>query len=189
MPKRPFFSISYLLFSIIYLLSGCLSNSPEELDRLTKEDAAFKQMIIARDQAHAQIQAIKADLLEKKKATDMQVEKLRQNYDAFSKAQSQTIDKYRATVDANRNLLKHEIEVSEAQMVAKLKELEGYQSTLSDVQRMLGQSKDIKLSNTEKEKWQERVLMLSEKIRPLSEEIQELKLQARLKKQKLTYLR
>ncbi len=178
----------FLLASLALLLGGCFSNSPEELDRLTKEDPAFKQMVIARDQAHAQIRSIKDDLLAKKKATDAQVDKLRQNYDAYAKAQNQTIDKYRATIDANRNALKREIETAEAQMLAKQKELEGYQSTLTDVQNMLRQSKDIKLSGAEKEKWQERVLMLSEKIRPLAEEIQELKLQTRLKKQKISYL-
>ena len=68
-------------------------------------------------------------------------------------------------------------------------EVLGYQKTLLDVRRVLREGKGISLSKTERQKWAERILMLSEKIRPLAEDIQELKLQIRLKKQKIQYLR
>ena len=57
----------------------------------------------------------------------------------------------------------------------------------SRLRLVLREGKGINLSTQEKQKWEERILMLSEKIRPLSEEIQELKLQNRLKKRKIGY--
>jgi hypothetical protein len=57
------------------------------------------------------------------------------------------------------------------------------------VRKVLHESKGITLSKAERQKWEERVLMLSEKMRPLMDEINDLKLQIRLKKQKVQYLR
>lgn len=184
---RKFFILTLLCFSG---LSGCdFNQNPEEMDRLMKEDAGFKQMIGARDQAHRQIAIIKDDLLKKKSILDAQIEKQRAEYDRYAKAQNIKIEQYRGTIDANRNVLRHEIDTASAQLEAKSTELEGYQKTLSDVQKVLKESKGITLSPQEKKKWEERVLMLSEKIRPLTEEIQELRLQVRLKKQKTGYLK
>ncbi len=56
------------------------------------------------------------------------------------------------------------------------------------MQKVLKDPKGITLSAQDKKRWSEHVLMLNEKIRPLSEDIQELKLQVRLKKQKIAYL-
>ena len=53
-------------------------NSPEELDRLTKEDPVFKQMILQRGQAKARAQLIREDLLGRKKTMDAEIDKLRQ---------------------------------------------------------------------------------------------------------------
>ena len=164
-------------------------HAPEELDRLTKEDPAFKQMIAARDQMHSQIRLIKDDLLEKKKAMDAQIGKLRQDYDVYAKAQTLKVEKCQNAIDANRKALKNEIETASAQLEAKQTELQGYEKTLGDVRKVLHESKSINLSAQEKQKWEERVLMLSEKIRPLTEELQELKLQIRLKKSKISFLR
>lgn len=171
------------------LVSGCLQESPEELDRLTKEDPAFKQMIQLRDQTHAQIRLIKDDLLNRKKSLDGQVEKLRADYDATAKAQNKKVELLRGAIEQNRELLKRSMEMESASLDSKQAELEGYQKTLSDVRKVLHESKGISLSKNEKQKWEERILMLSEKMRPLSEEIQELKLQIRLKKQKIGYLK
>ena len=177
-----------ILIAILLTAAGCSSNSPEELDRLAKEDPNFKQMILARDEAHHQIQMIKEDLLNRKKVMDSQIEKVRKEYDGYAKNQNLKIEKYKSTVETNRNALKHEIETKEAQLAARLTELGGYQKTLDDVKKVMSESKGISISAQEKEKWDERMLMLSEKIRPLSEEMQELKLQIRLKKQKIGYL-
>ena len=171
------------------LLAGCSSVSPEELDRLIKEDSGFKQMIQARDENHRQINLIKQDLLDKKKLIDAQVDRVRREYDVYAKAQNLKIEKYQAAIDAGRNLLRRETETAAAQLNAKLAESDGYEKTLADVKRVLEGSKGIHLSQDEKERWQERVAMLTEKIRPLVEEIQELKLQIRLKKQKINFLR
>lgn len=169
--------------------SGCEWNrGPEELERLVKEDPAFKAMILHRNQSHSAIDAIKADLLEKKKIADAQVDKIRNDYDLYAKAQNKKIEQYRAAIEANRTKLKNDITAADGSIEAKETELEGYQKTLVDVQRMLRESKGITLSPQEKKKWEERLLMLQEKIRPLSEEITELKLQIRLKKQKTGYL-
>jgi predicted nucleic acid-binding Zn-ribbon protein len=116
------------------------------------------------------------------------VDKLREEYAAYSRAQNLKMEKYQAMIDAERAALKTEIENDNGSLDAKTKELGGYEKTLSDVKQML-EGKNIRLSPQEKEKWQERILMLSEKMRPLTEEIQELKLQIRLKKQKIGFLK
>lgn len=176
-------------FLSLILLSGCLSESPEELDRLVKEDPVFKQMIVLRDQAHRDILLIKQDLLSRKNVLDAQFSKMRSEYDVYAKAQNKKIDQYRSTIEAHRNQLKKEIELAAASMEDKETELAGYQRTLADVKKVLTEGKGISLSKAEKQKWEERILMLSEKMRPLSEEIQELRLQVRLKKQKIGFLK
>ncbi len=170
-------------------LSGCAPYGPEELDRLTKEDPRFKQMILTRDQIHAQIHAIKDDLLAKKKAMDAEISRFRREYDAYSKAQNLKIEKYEAAIEANRNTLKREIDTASAQLAAKVAELEGYQKTTVDVKKVLEESKGLRISAEEKQKWEERLLMLSEKMRPLADELQELKLEMRLKKRKIGFLK
>lgn len=172
----------------ILLLTGCASYGQEELDRLVKEDPRFKQMILQRDQVRSQVRFIKNNLLIKKKAMDAQIDKLRQEYDNFAKAENVKMDRYSAYIQSNKLMLQKEIEGSQAQLKSKLSELEGYQKTLSDVQKVLREGKGLRLSAQERQRWEERILMLSEKIRPLSEEIQELKLQIRLKKQKIYFL-
>ena len=178
----------FFLF-VSFFLSGCLfQENPEELDRLTKEDPAFKQIIQARDQAHDQIRLIKENLLSKKQTMDAEAEKLRAGYDAYAKAQNKKIDQFRGTIEANRNLLKQQLEQQSASMQGKQEEVAGYEKSLAAVRRVLQGGKGLSLSKTERQKWEERVLMLSEKIRPLVDEIQELKLQVRLKKQKIQFL-
>lgn len=176
------------MFFLIPCLAGCSVNSPEELDRLTKEDPAFKQMIVQRDQAHAQMQLIKQDLLGKKRAMDAEIDRLRQGYDVYAKAQNQKIEKYQAAVDANRSKLKQEIEVSNASLGEKAVKLEGYKKTLLDIQKVLKEGKGIHFTPSDRKKWEEQILILSEKIKPLEDEIQDLKLQIRLKKQKIGFL-
>ncbi len=184
--KRRFIFLA--LFS--FVLSGCLTQeSPEELDRLTKEDPSFKQMIAARDQAHNNIRYIKNDLLSKKKVMDAQIEKLRSEYDVYAKSQNTKIDQFRAQIENHRNQLSKDIDAAQASLEVKQAELDGYQKTTADVNKVLREAKGIQLSKAERQKWEERVLMLSEKIRPLAEEIQELKLRIRLKKQKIGFLR
>jgi len=170
-------------------LTGCLGENPEELSRLVKEDPAFKQMITARDEAQRQVGLIKQDLLSRKNTVNEQVGKLRAEYDAYSKIQSAKMVQYRATIDANRALLKREAEVAAAALEDKTAELAGYQRTLADVKKVLTEGKGLALSKTERQKWQERTLLLSEKMRPLIDEIQDLRLRIRLKKQKIGYLR
>jgi hypothetical protein len=171
-------------------LTGCLlQDSPEELDRLVKEDPTFKQMITSRDQAHHNIRFIKDELLTKKKIMDIQVEKLRSEYDAYAKSQNVKIDQFRALIENHRNQLNKDIVAAQASLESKQAELAGYQKTTADVNDVLREAKGIQLSKSERQKWEERVLMLSEKIRPLNEEIQELKLRIRLKKQKIGFLR
>ena len=171
------------------LISGCDGyTSPEELDRLVKEDQAFAQMIAARDKVHQEIHLVKADLLAKKKALDVQTARLREQYDGYAKAQNMRIEKLKSAIEANRDLLRRQVESESTQLAAKSTELEGYRKTLEDVKKVLTEGKGIRLSSAEKQKWEERVLMLSEKMRPLSEEIQELKLKIRLKKQKAKFL-
>ncbi len=169
-------------------LTGCLENA-DELDRLVKEDPAFKQMIAVRNEAQHQVQLIKQDLLSKKKTIDTQVGKMRAEYDAYAKVQSVKIAQYRTTIDASRAQLKREVELAGASLEEKLAELAGYQKTLADVKKVLTEGKGLSLSKTERQKWEERILLLSEKMRPLSEEIQDLRLKIRLKKQKIGYLR
>lgn len=171
------------------LVAGCAVASPEELERLTKEDAAFHQMIVARDQMHREIRIIKQDLLTRKKVADAQVSKLRGEYDLYAKSESGKIAKYQETITASRNLLQREIETQTAQLAAKETELAGYNKTLADVKKVLRESKGLTISNAEKEKWEERVLMLSEKMKPLSEDIQDLRAQITLKKRKISFLR
>jgi hypothetical protein len=180
---------SLSLILILLLLPGCNPYSQEELDRLVKEDPAFRQMIASRDQAHSQIKAVKDDLLAKKKVMDSQVEKLRADYDAYAKAQNAKTEKFRASIDVHRAALAKDIEISSASLQSKVTELNGYQKTLIDVKKVIRESKGISLTKQERQRWEERVLMLSEKIRPLSDEVQELKYQIRLKKQKLSYLK
>ena len=172
----------------LLILTGCSSYGPEELDRLTKEDPGFKQMIITRDQMRAQMHLIKEDLLSKKKVMDAQIDKLRAQYDAISKLENQKIEKYQAAIDSNRALLKRDSEMAEASLESKRTEFEGYHKTLTDVQKVLKESKGITFSVQEKQKWQEKVLLLSEKMRPLKEEIEDLNLQIRLKKRKISFL-
>lgn len=183
--KRYFF----LLALASFFMTGCLmQESPEELERLVKEDPAFKQMIASRDQAHQNIKFIKDDLLSKKKIMDGQVEKLRADYDAYAKSQNKKIDLFRSQIENHRNQLSKDIEAAQASLDTKQAEMDGYQKTTADVNKVLREAKGIQLSKTERQKWEERVLMLSEKIRPLAEEIQELKLRIRLKKQKIGFL-
>lgn len=177
------------LFFISLLLCGCFQESQDELDRLVKEDPEFRERIAARDQAHRQIQAIKTDLLSRKNIIDNQVKKMRDEYDLYAKAQNRKIDQYRASIEVHRNQLKKEIEIASLSLEEKQEELSGYQKTLQDVKKVLTQSKGITLSKTEKQKWEERILMLSEKMRPLTDEIQELRLKIRLKKQKIGFLK
>ncbi len=179
-----------LAFASLLTLSGCLiGTSQEELERLMKEDASFKQMIASRDQTHGQIRAIREDLLSRKKAADAQISRLRADYDAYAKTQSKRIEQLQQAIEANRTVLQQQIGAAEAQLESKRVEAEGYEKTLADVKRMLRDAKGIRLSTAERQKWEERMLMLSEKIRPLREEIQELKLQVRLKRQKIAYLK
>ena len=165
-----------------------MSYGPEELDRLTKEDPEFKKMIELRDQIHNDISLIKNDLLSKKKTMDAQSEKLHQEYEIYAKNQNMKIEKMKQVVAAKRDLLNHDIEAASNALGLKETELKGYQDTLDQVRKMLTESKGLNLSSVEKQKWEERTLMLSEKMRPLSDEIQDLKLQIRLKKRKVGFL-
>ena len=154
-----------------------------------KEDPAFKQMVLARDQAHRQILLIKQDLLERKKLTDTQVEKLRADYDTVAKEQNKKIDQWRASIERNRERLKHEIDEASLSLEEKQAEFSGHQNKLSEVRKVLKESKGFHLSKTERQQWEERAVMITEKMRPLAQDIQDLKLQVRLKKQKIQYLR
>ena len=178
-----------ILFVSVFLLAGCSSYGPEELERLTKEDAQFKQMIAARDQIHAEIRNIKQDLLEKKKTIDANIEKLRGEYDSYAKMQNRKIEKYQNVIEANRNILLRDTQNAESAVETKEKELERLVKTLGDVNAVLRQAKDITLSESEKQKWQERSILVSEKIRPLQDEIQELKARITLNKRKTSFLK
>jgi hypothetical protein len=153
-----------------------------------KEDTQFKQMITQRDQVHNQIRFIKDDLINKKAVMDGQIAKLHGDYDFYAKTQNKRIEQYRTMVDVNRLRLRQEIETAEAQIDANQVEVEGYKRTLVDLKNVLKDPKGISFSPQEKRKWEERVLMLYEKIRPLEEQIRELKLQNRLNNQKIGYL-
>ena len=135
MPKKFFIGCFFLL------LTGCSATGPEELDRLTKEDPTFRQMITVRDQAHAEIRSIKEDLLGKKKVMDTQVDRLRADYDAYAKLQNQKMEKCEAVIDTNRTALKRELQTDEMRLDAKKSEFEGYQKTLGDVQKVLKEGK------------------------------------------------
>ena len=177
------------VFFLCFILAGCAPYGPEELERLTKEDPRFKQMIVARDQVHAQVHAIKDELLARKKAMDAQIDKFRKEYDATAKTANLKIEKYQLAIDANRSTLLHEMEAAGAALGARITELDGYQKTITDVKKVLQESKGIHISGEEKQKWEERLLLLSEKVRPLSEEIQELQLRIRLLKRKIGFLK
>ena len=127
----------FLLIPVfLFAFSGCNSDSPEELDRLIKEDVVFRQMIESRDQAHAQVRLIKDDLLSKKRTVDSQVEKARQEYDNYAKSQNKKMEQYQGIIDANRKNLREQIESMTAELDSKLKELSGYEETLTDMKKM-----------------------------------------------------
>ena len=175
-----------LIFGL--MLAGCNMNSPEELDRLTKEDPVFKQMILQRGQAKARAQLIREDLLGRKKTMDAEIDKLRKEYDTYAKAQNLKIEKLRAVVDANRDRLKIDIGAAARQLSEKAVRLDCYQKTLADIQKVLKGGKGTDFTPADKKKWEEQLLILSEKIKPLEEEIQDLKLRIHLKKQKTGFL-
>ena len=181
--------LKQLLLILVLFIVGCSPYAPEELERLTKEDPEFAKMIQARNESHTRIKEIKDELLSKKKTLDGKIQKLRQTYDSYAKAQNLKIEKYRSAIEANRDLVRREVKSLEAQLSAKITELEGHEKTLEDVQKVIRETKTITLTANEKQRWEERVLMLTEKIRPLSDEIQELKFQIRLKKQKSHFLK
>jgi hypothetical protein len=178
----------FLLFCCLSLTGCWWWQNPEELERLTKEDPVFKQMIVARDQAHAQEHLIKEDLLAKKRILDGQTEKLRAEYDAYAKAQNKKVEQCQSAIESNRELLKRQIETASAELEARQKDVEEYDKTLSGIKKLLRESKGISFSGQEKQKLEEKALILSEKIRPLADQVQELKLQIRLKKQKIQFL-
>lgn len=179
---------NFLALFFVAFFSGCNVYGPEELDRLIKEDPIFKQMIASRDQVHSQIRLIKDDLLTRKKSMDGQIEKLRNEFDIYSREQNQKIQKLETIIEASRAALRKDIEAAEEEMEAKSKELKDYLGTYNDI-RQLGRSKGITIPQKEKQVWQERLLELSEKINRLNERVQELKLQIRLKKQKISFLK
>lgn len=183
-----FFKQVISVFFICLYVWGCSAQAPEELDRLIKEDPQFKQMISSRDQIHLEKERIKNDILLKKEALDSQIAKLRDQYDTYSRTQKLRAEKLQLIIDNYREQLKKDIEVADTSLAAKEKELEGYQKTMEDLNRVLNQGQGIKPSSQDKKRWEEHILMLSEKIRPLADQIQELKLQIRLKKQKIGFL-
>lgn len=183
MPKR-FFIIALLSFSV----AGCAPNNPEELERLMKGDSNFRQMITSREHMRSEIRKIKDDLLVRKKFMDMQIDKLRGIYDAYAKVQNQKVEKYQANVDANRNFVKRQGDTLQAQLKAKETELEALGKTLSEITNVLRGSKSIALTPQEKQRWEERKLMQSEKMRPLADDIEDLKAQIDLAKKKSAYL-
>ena len=178
----------FLLLFLSSVLSGCAIQNPEELERLTKEDSVFKQMIEARDKMRGDTKLIKDDLLTKKRSLDAQVEKLRRDYDAYAKAQNVKIEKYGSALEVYRRALTKDIDDAALSLQNKQGELSGYQKTLQDVQKVLNEGRGINIPAQEKEKWQERILLLNEKIRPLTDEIQDLKLKIRLNKKKMRFL-
>ena len=180
--------VFFLLFCCLSLTGCWWWQNPEELERLTKEDPVFKQMIIARDQARGQEHLIKEDLLLKKKILDGQVEKLRAEYDVYAKAQNKKIEQYQATIESNRDLLKRQIESASTELETRQKDVEEYEKTLAGIKKLLRESKGVTFSGQEKKKLEEKALILSEKIQPMADHVQELKLQIRLKKQKIYFL-
>lgn len=180
--------IFFPFLASLVLLTGCAAQNPEELERLTKEDPIFKQMIAARDQMRANTKLIKDDLLVKKRGLDAQVEKLRQDYDTYAKAQNVRIEKYKSALESYRKALTKDIDEAAVSLQNKKAELAGYEKTLQDVRKVLSESKGISIPAQEKEKWEERILLLNEKMRPLKDEIQDLKLKIRLNKKKMGFL-
>lgn len=176
------------LLVLILAIGGCEAYGPEELDRLTKEDPQFNQMIIQRDQAHKQMDLIKQDLLSRKNAMDAQILKLRQAYDTLAKTQNEKIEQYKTGIETNRRSLQKDVDAATAQLSLHQIKLAEFEKTQKEIQKVLD-NKSIKLPPSEREKWQERYLLQSEKIRPLLDDINELKLEIRLKKQKISYLR
>ena len=179
------------IFPLLFLasvLSGCATQNPEELDRLTKEDPVFKQMIEARDRMRGDTKLIKDDLLLKKRGLDIQVEKLRHDYDAHAKAQNVKIEKYRSALEVYRRALAKDIDDAALSLQRKQDELSGYQKTLQDVRKVMNEGKGINIPAQEKQKWLERILLLNEKMQPLTDEIQDLKLKIRLNKKKTGFL-
>lgn len=174
---------------VLLLLAGCASYGPEELERLKKEDPSFAQVIASKDHIHEQIRIIKNDLLSRKNAADIQIDRIRGEYDLYAKSQNEKIEKYRAAIDASRNLLQREVETGAKQLEAKVTELAGYQKTLAEVRKMLRDSRGLNLTGKSRQKWEERALMLSEKMRPLAEEIEDLRSEIRLKKRKIYFIR
>ena len=153
-----------------------------------KSDPNFRQMIVSRGHMRGEIRKIKDDLLARKKLMDAQIDKLRAVYDATAKVQNQKIEKYQQNIDTNRNDVKRQGETLQAQLKAKETELAAFQSTLSEIGNVLKGSKSISLTTQEKQRWEERKLMQSEKMRPLAEEIEDLKVQIELAKKKSAYL-
>ncbi len=170
------------------MVSGCVPVNQEELERLTKEDPSFAQMIASRDQAYAQIQLIKQDLLSKKKVLNAQTEKLQSDYEAYARLQSQKIDQFRATIASRRAVLQKDIDTAQQQLDVKQKELALCQNTLTNIRRLLNESKGVQLSSKERRNWEERAVVQAEKTKVLADEVQELKLYIRLKKQKASFL-
>jgi prefoldin subunit 5 len=119
---------------------------------------------------------------------DVQIGKLRADYDTVARLQNKKIQQYKALIAASANTLQRDIDALTGQLAAKEKELSEYQKTLVDIHKVLREGKGIHFSQEERQNFEERTLMLSEKIRPLADEVQELKLQIRLKKQKVGYL-
>ncbi len=171
------------------VLAGCSPYGPEELDRLMKEDPDFKLMVATRDQMSQQMRLIKDDLLAKKKGMDAQVGKLRQDYDTFAKSQNVKIEKFKAVSETNRNQLAQEIQTAAARLKDKGQELRRYEEIMKGWKGLLKNSKSTEISSRDKQKWEEDILRLEEKMRPLKEVIEELKIQIRLKKRKLSFLR
>lgn len=179
----------FLPILLSFFLAGCLSwSSPEELDRLVKEDPDFRQMITQRDQVHNQVKLIKDDLLAKKRAMDAEVEKMRNTYDAQSKEADQKIEKLEALIAVHRSTLKKELDIAEQESAAKVAELKELMGTYNDIKRV-SKSKGINFTLKDKQVFREHVLELSEKINRLNERVQELRLQIRLKKQKIYFLK
>ena len=178
-----------LLALCLLLLAGCTSYGPEELDRLTKEDPNFKQMIAERDRMNGEIGVIKGEMLRRKRVMDAEVGRLRAEFDLFAREQNRKVEQYRSVIETSRNVLRRDVETSAARLEAKEAELDRLRASSGEVDKVLKQSKDIKLSSSEREKWEERRLMISEKIRPLEDDILELKASIRLNKRKISFLK
>ena len=177
------------LFCFAIFLSGCGSSGPDELDRLMKEDPDFKQLILQRDRLHGEMKAIKQSMLSKKKVMDAEIDQVRLAYDTYSKAENQKIEKYQAVIDASRLQMKQDIMHAQGSLSQKENEYKDYAKSLESAKQFIHGSKGITFSSQEKKQLEEKILLLSEKMRPLREEIEDLKLRIRLKKQKIDFLR